>query len=154
MKYNFLVFALFLVLLIGCAEQQATPEQQKIKVTMENSQSEAAQGNNIQEQQKTEEKPEQRQEDSIKEFSITAKRFEFRPSTIAVNKGDKVILHLTSSDVTHGFAINAYDLRATIIPGKTTDLEFIADKTGEFTFYCSFFCGFGHSGMNGKLVVR
>jgi cytochrome c oxidase subunit 2 len=64
------------------------------------------------------------------------------------------VLYLTSRDVTHGFAIPEYDIVVKIEPGKTTPVSFIADKEGEFTFYCSIFCGVGHSQVEGKLVVK
>ena len=46
--------------------------------------------------------------DSVKEFNVTAKQYEFIPGEIIVNKGDRVILHLKSIDVTHGFSILDY----------------------------------------------
>jgi cytochrome c oxidase subunit 2 len=32
-------------------------------------------------------------------------------------------------------------------------VEFVADKAGTFTFSCSVYCGKGHRGMKGELVV-
>lgn len=89
----------------------------------------------------------------IKEFNITAKQWEFSPSTINVNKGDTVKLHITSIDVTHGFGLPDFGVYETLNPGSTIDVEFVADKTGTFTFACTVVCGTGHSGMNGQLVV-
>jgi len=34
------------------------------------------------------------------------------------------------------------------------EFEFVADKVGEFNFFCNVYCGEGHSEMGGKLVVR
>ena len=45
------------------------------------------------------------QNGDFKEFRITAKQFQFEPSTIEVSKGDKVRLIVTSIDVPHGIAI-------------------------------------------------
>ena len=89
-----------------------------------------------------------------KEFNITAKQFEFSPSTITVNKGDTVIVNITSQDVQHGFALPDFGVNETVDAGQTTRIEFVADKSGEFTFFCSVFCGSGHSTMKGKLVVN
>lgn len=89
-----------------------------------------------------------------KEFEITAKQFSFEPNIITVNKGDKVKLKITSVDVTHGFAINEFDVNEQLQPGKIVNVEFVADKAGTFTFYCSIICGTGHSGMKGQLVVK
>ena len=84
---------------------------------------------------------------------MTAEQWDFTPSIITVNGGDKVILRLTSKDVKHGFAINEFNINVDIKPGQTVDVEFVANKKGEFEFYCSVQCGAGHSGMKGKLIV-
>lgn len=91
---------------------------------------------------------------NTKTFDITAKKFEFTPSQITVKTGDKVIINLTSLDVTHGFAIAGYGINKTVNPGATTTIEFIADKTGSFEFRCSVPCGEGHTDMKGTLSVR
>jgi len=46
-----------------------------------------------------------------------------------------------------------YHVRADMVPGKTTRLRLVPDKTGTFVFLCDVFCGTGHEEMNGKLVV-
>ncbi|MEK6891573.1 MAG: cupredoxin domain-containing protein [Nanoarchaeota archaeon] len=94
------------------------------------------------------------QSGDFKEFRITAKQFEFVPSTIEINKGDKVRLIVTSVDVPHGIAIPDYAIDKRIEPGQPVTIEFMADKPGTFTFYCSVFCGSGHSNMKGQLIVK
>jgi len=91
---------------------------------------------------------------NVKEFDVEAKKWEFVPSTITVNKGDTVKLHITSTDVGHGFALSAFGINKTLNPGVTVDVEFVADKAGSFPFFCNVFCGEGHGGMNGTLVVN
>lgn len=88
------------------------------------------------------------------EIDMTAKKFEFDPSTITVNKGDKVKIKLTSTDVNHGIAIPEYGISQKVDVGKTETIEFIADKSGEFTFFCNVFCGSGHKEMKGNLIVK
>lgn len=88
-----------------------------------------------------------------KEFSITASQWKFEPNTINVNQGDTVKLQIRSIDVTHGFNLPAFGVNKQLDAGKTITVEFVADKKGTFTFSCSVFCGSGHSGMTGKLVV-
>ena len=90
----------------------------------------------------------------VKEFKMTAKQFQFEPSTIEVNKGDKVRLIVTSTDIPHGIAIKEYGINERLDPGKPVTIEFIADKQGTFTAYCSVFCGSGHSSMKGKIIVH
>ena len=90
---------------------------------------------------------------AVKEFDVSAKKWSFDPSTITVNKGDTVKLHITSEDVTHGFSLPEFSVSDTLSPGTTTTVEFIASKTGTFSFFCSMFCGSGHGSMRGTLIV-
>ncbi|MDP2691275.1 MAG: cupredoxin domain-containing protein [bacterium] len=90
----------------------------------------------------------------VREITMTAKKFEFTPDTITAKKGEKLRLEITATDVAHGFAISEFNINQPIDPGKTTIVEFIPDKAGEFDFSCSVFCGGGHGGMRGKLVVE
>lgn len=87
-------------------------------------------------------------------FDIVAQQFEFTPATITVNQGDTVVLNLTTTDVPHGFSLSQFGVSATITPGKTKTVEFVADQAGSFTFSCSVVCGAGHAGMSGTLVVN
>ena len=91
---------------------------------------------------------------SYKEFEITAKKFKFIPLDIVVNKGDNVRLIITSTDVAHGFAMPEYGINEKLPVGEPVTIEFTADKQGTFTFLCSVFCGSGHSGMKGQLIVK
>lgn len=91
---------------------------------------------------------------SVKTVSIIAKQWSFEPALINVKKGDRVHLTITSKDVTHGFNIPEYGINEKINPGKTTQVEFVADKVGTFSFFCSVPCGKGHTGMNGQLIVQ
>jgi len=90
----------------------------------------------------------------VKEFRMTAKQFAFEPSTIEVNKGDRVRLIVTSTDVPHGIAIREYGINERLEVGKPVTIEFTADKQGTFMAFCSVFCGAGHTGMKGKIVVK
>ena len=94
------------------------------------------------------------QNGAIKEFRITAKQFSFTPDTIEVNKGDKVRLIVTSTDVPHGIAIPEYGINERLEPGKPVTIEFTADKQGSFAAFCSVICGAGHRDMKGKLIVK
>ncbi len=89
-----------------------------------------------------------------KTFNLTAKQFAFEPSTITVNRGDVVKLLITSADTVHGFSLPEFNLSLNIESGKTVVAEFVADKSGTFTFSCSVFCGAGHGAMRGTLIVK
>jgi cytochrome c oxidase subunit 2 len=84
---------------------------------------------------------------------VRAKRFTYTPSTIKLKKGEPVTLELTTEDITMGFNVPDFGVRADIIPGKTTRLDVTPDKAGTFTFLCDIFCGDGHEAMSGTLVV-
>ena len=84
---------------------------------------------------------------------IVAKRFTYSPSVVKLKKGEPVVFELTTLDVPMGLNIPDFKVRSDIIPGKTTKLAFTPDKTGTFTFVCDLFCGDGHEGMEGKIVV-
>ena len=94
------------------------------------------------------------QSGQVKEFKMTAKQFAFDPATIEVSKGDKVRLIVTSTDVPHGIAIKEYGINERLEVGKPVTIEFTADKEGTFIAFCSVFCGAGHSGMKGKIIVK
>ncbi len=89
-----------------------------------------------------------------RQMTLSAKQWEFSPSTITVNQGERVVLTITSSDVTHGFLLPEFNAAAELVAGQATKVEFTADKAGTFTFSCNKFCGDGHSGMRGTLIVK
>lgn len=91
---------------------------------------------------------------AVKEFTITAKSWEFSPGTITVNKGDKVRLKITSTDVTHSFLLTDYNINTKLEAGQTQIVEFTADKAGSFSFRCGVPCGSGHKEMTGTLIVK
>ncbi len=92
--------------------------------------------------------------EAVREITMEAKKFEFVPSEITVNQGETVKLTVTSTDVNHGFAISEYGIREKLEPGVPVIIEFVADKAGEFNFFCSVPCGMGHGRMRGTLIVR
>ena len=93
-------------------------------------------------------------ETSVKSFTIVAKQFDFSPSTITVNEGDTVRLSINSTDVDHGIAIPEFGVSKVIPGGETVSVEFTASKKGSFGFFCSVFCGSGHGGMKGTVIVQ
>jgi len=84
---------------------------------------------------------------------IEASQFQYTPSVISVNPGDRVTIDLTSTDVVHGLYVDDYGVSTTADPGQTSRLTFVADKPGTFTLRCSAACGPLHPFMAGKLNV-
>lgn len=77
------------------------------------------------------------------------------PPVLKVQKGDKVVLKLASSDVIHGFSLKDFGLFINngIHPGKPLTVSFTADKVGRFTFACNSICGSQHENMFGTIIV-
>ncbi len=91
----------------------------------------------------------------VKEIEVSAKKHEFTPSTIEVPAGTLVRIHLQATDREHGFEVKGIkDSCVRFKPGAPATLEFYAEKAGEYPFACCKFCGMGHHGMKGKLVVK
>lgn len=91
---------------------------------------------------------------NVKEFTMTARKFEFSPAFITVSEGDRVKLTIKNIDVPHGFAIDELGIKKDLAAGETTTVEFTASKKGTFRFYCSLYCGQGHREMEGEIVVE
>jgi nitrous-oxide reductase len=89
---------------------------------------------------------------------MIAVRSSFEPWKIEVNQGDKVTIYLTNieqtTDELHGFGLNEYNINVVVDPGETKTIEFVADKTGVFPFYCTNFCSALHQEMQGYLLVK
>ncbi len=85
---------------------------------------------------------------------ITAKRFEFVPSTITLKKGETVKLVVTSEDVTHGFFLRPLKIDTDLVPGKTEEMTVTPQTAGTFTAICHHFCGAGHGNMKLTVVVE
>lgn len=93
-------------------------------------------------------------ESQLREFTVSAKNWEFNPSTMIVNQGDRVKIKITSTDVNHSFMLKDYDINVKLEPNKTQVIEFVATKFGVFPFRCAVPCGEGHRDMTGTLVVK
>lgn len=85
---------------------------------------------------------------------ITARRFSYTPARLVLKKDVPVILELVSADRLHGFSIPALGVRADILPGETVRLRVVPKRVGRFGFHCDNYCGSGHEGMMGMIVVR
>ena len=95
----------------------------------------------------------QEQAPNRREFTITAKNYEFSPSRIEVTQDDLVKITLRSSDEPHSFVIDGYRIMKRVPAGGSTTFEFRADRAGTFAFYCGMTSAEGHSRMRGELVV-
>jgi len=84
---------------------------------------------------------------------LTAKKFEYSPNEITLKKGQPVVIEIVSLDRKHGFTIPELKVRSDVKPGAQNIVRFTPDKAGTFNFHCDLFCGSGHEGMAGTIVV-
>jgi nitrous-oxide reductase len=100
----------------------------------------------------------QRNEDGTVDIYMTAIRSHFNPEHIYLKQGDVVRWHITNTeravDATHGFAVPVYNITASLEPGESVTIKFVADTPGTFPFYCSEFCSALHLEMMGYLMVE
>jgi len=86
-------------------------------------------------------------------IEVHVKRFGYDPGIITVRRGETVVIKLISDDVTHGFYLFDYGIRASVDPGEIRVIGFVADKPGRFSFRCSVTCGWMHPYEYGYLRV-
>jgi heme/copper-type cytochrome/quinol oxidase subunit 2 len=91
----------------------------------------------------------------VKTFEVAASRYKFDPGNFEVDEGDRVVLKVRSLDVAHGLVVKEFAAKAAIPKGgEVVTLEFVASKAGTYAIECSEYCGRGHKGMKGQLVVH
>lgn len=106
---------------------------------------------------------------AIQVIEMSAKKYEFGPSEIHVKKGAHVQIKLRPTDKAHGLKLKAHaegsdskgpagirfvgESSIKVEKGQDGTLEFFAERPGTYLFECAKFCGFGHGGMKGKLIV-
>ncbi len=89
-----------------------------------------------------------------KEFVIDGKDFSFAPATMTVSKGEWVKITLKNTQGFHDLRIEGYDIGTEKIQaGNESSFEFLADKVGTFTYYCSV-GSHRQKGMVGTFVVK
>ncbi len=75
---------------------------------------------------------------AVKVFTVEAQNFSFTPATMTVKKGDKVKITFKNTAGFHDFKIDEFGVASTQTQGPSSQvLEFTADKTGSFQYYCS-----------------
>lgn len=92
--------------------------------------------------------------ENVKEFTVTASNFKFDNPEIKVKKGDTVKITFKNAGGFHDFVIDEFKVAAKQSNGPSQEiLTFIADRAGDYEFYCSV----GQhraNGMEGKFIVE
>ncbi len=91
----------------------------------------------------------------INEIKVSAKEFAYTPSTITVNKGEKVRITLTNDGAaSHNLSIQGLGISTkTIVPGESDSIEFTPSTAGSFTFFCTI-DSHKDLGLTGTLEVK
>ncbi|MCB0350390.1 MAG: hypothetical protein KDD38_04350 [Bdellovibrionales bacterium] len=72
---------------------------------------------------------------------------------LKLKKDAEYTLHLSSTDVNHGFSLYPVNLNFQVIPGYDYGLRIVPKTAGDFRIICNEFCGIGHHLMVGKVLV-
>ncbi|MFZ6035285.1 MAG: cupredoxin domain-containing protein [Patescibacteria group bacterium] len=87
-------------------------------------------------------------------LTVEGSNFKFVPDTLTVKKGQKTRLVFKNMQGMHDFKVDELGIKTEILKtGGEQSVEFTADKSGTFEFYCS--VGSHRAmGMKGTLVVE
>lgn len=90
----------------------------------------------------------------VRGITITGSDFKLEPSVIEAKKGEKIKITFINSGGFHDFVIDELGVRVKRIgAGASESVEFVADKTGTFEYYCSVDTH-RQMGMKGQLIVE
>ncbi|HYE59806.1 MAG TPA: plastocyanin/azurin family copper-binding protein [Candidatus Kapabacteria bacterium] len=90
----------------------------------------------------------------VKTFTVSGDNFSFNLKEMRVKKGDRVKVVFVNAKGTHDWVIDEFNARTPILQaGATAEVEFVADKTGQFEYYCSV-GSHRQMGMKGLLIVE
>lgn len=91
---------------------------------------------------------------SVKTFNVSGKPFSFSPAEMKVKKGDTVKIIFKNEQGMHDLVVDGYNARTKVLQvGQSETIQFVADKTGTFEYYCSVGTH-RQQGMKGKLIVE
>jgi cytochrome c oxidase subunit 2 len=72
---------------------------------------------------------------------------------LQLEEGKSYTLHLSSTDLNHGFNLQPFNLNFQVIPGYDYGLRITPNKAGDYRVICNEYCGIGHHLMTGKVLV-
>lgn len=83
---------------------------------------------------------------------MVARQFQWWP-VLQLEKGQSYKLHLSSTDVQHGFSLQPINMNIQVHPGLEHIITITPTQAGEFGIVCNEFCGLGHHTMTGRIHV-
>lgn len=90
------------------------------------------------------------------EVYLTGIRFTWIPSEIVLKKGVVYKFIISSADVQHGLSIIGPDgsvINLMVMPGMGYIANIVFEKPGVYEIRCNEYCGVGHHGMIGRIIV-
>ena len=88
------------------------------------------------------------------EAHIIAYQFAYQPATVTVPANSTVTFYVTARDVIHGFEIAGTNANTMAIPGEVAKVTVEFDEPRSYGIICHEYCGAGHHGMAGELIVE
>lgn len=73
---------------------------------------------------------------------------------LKLREGETYRLHISSSDLQHGFSLQPINMNFQVLPGYDHVLTITPTQAGDYTIVCNEFCGAGHHAMIGKIIVE
>jgi cytochrome c oxidase subunit 2 len=73
---------------------------------------------------------------------------------LKLQKGVTYRLHLSATDVNHGFSLYPINANFQVVPGYDYGLEVTPTEAGDLRIICNEFCGIGHHMMVGRVIVE
>ena len=90
----------------------------------------------------------------VKKFHVTAYEGKIAPSTLRVQRGDKVQITFVSKDSTYSIKFPDFEISEKVSPEKPAVVQFTPNTAGTFEFRCSKSVSFKRWSKNGTLVVN
>ena len=83
---------------------------------------------------------------------LLARQWQWYP-VLKLKKGEEYRLHLSSTDLQHGFSLQPTNLNLQVLPGYDYVAKIIPTQSGEYGIICNEYCGIGHHIMVSKVIV-
>lgn len=155
-----IALAFLAIAVVACApvEQpiQAPDSQEVIPEIPEDADNESAEMSNDEDMESTQTDTDMDDVDVV--FEVSGENFLFTINgeenpDMVVQQGDRVRVEFTSASGMHDWVIDAFGATEIVQTGENTSVEFVADQTGTFEYYCSV-GSHREQGMRGNFIVE
>jgi len=85
---------------------------------------------------------------------LLARNYDWGNFILEFEQGKRYRLHLASLDMRHAIVVRELGLMNRIKSGEIKTIEFTPHRKGRFKVVCGEWCGPGHAGMVGAIIVR